>query len=132
MIIDTSAVIAIVNREPGHELLADAMVAATEVKMGAPTHVEAAIVALARWGHRGTTLLERVIQDQKIEIISFTDQHALVAVDAFNRFGKGRHKAGLNLGDCHTYATAHVAREPLLYVGNDFTHTDLKLVDLGP
>lgn len=132
MIVDTSALIAIINREPNHELLSDAMVRADEVKIGAPTYVEASMVALARWGHRGTTLLARIFQDQKIAVISFTDQHADIAADAFNRFGKGRHKAGLNICDCYTYATAFVAREPLLFVGNDFTHTDLKLVDLTP
>ncbi|HJP75548.1 MAG TPA: type II toxin-antitoxin system VapC family toxin [Pseudonocardiaceae bacterium] len=131
MIVDTSALIAIINREPVHELLSDAMLRADVVRVGAPTYVEASMVALARWGHRGTTLLGRIIQDQKIAITSFTDQHAEIAADAFNRFGKGRHKAGLNMGDCYTYATAFVAREPLLFVGKDFTHTDLNLVELG-
>lgn len=130
MIVDTSALIAIINREPDHELLSDVMLQADHVAIGAPTYVEASMVALARWGHRGTTLLGRIVQDQKIATISFTDEHAEIAADAFNRFGKGRHKAGLNLGDCFTYATAFVARESLLFVGNDFTHTDLKLVEL--
>ena len=89
------------------------------------------MVALGRWGHRGTTLLARLVQDLGIETVPFTERHVRVAAEAFNRFGKGRHKAGLNLGDCFTYAIAYVEREPLLFVGNDFTHTDLKLVELG-
>ncbi|HEX3782183.1 MAG TPA: type II toxin-antitoxin system VapC family toxin [Pseudonocardiaceae bacterium] len=131
MIIDTSALIAVINKEPGHELLSDAMLSADQVRVGAPTHVEASVVALGRWGHRGTTLLSRIEQDLAMEIVPFTEQHARISAEAFSRFGKGRHKAGLNLGDCFTYAVAYVAREPLLFVGDDFTHTDLKLVELG-
>ena len=131
MIIDTSAVIAIIGKETGHQLIEDALVAADEPKMGAPTQLEAGMVVLGRWGHRGTTLLARLLQEQGITVVPFTAQHAEIAADAFNRFGKGRHKAALNLGDCLTYAIAYVAREPLLFVGDDFTHTDLKLVDLG-
>lgn len=132
MIVDTSALIAVINKEPSHELLSDAMLAADQVKVGAPTHVEASMVVLGRWGHRGTTLLSRLEQDLAIEILPFTERHSRIAAEAFSRFGKGRHKAGLNLGDCFTYAAAYVAREPLLFVGQDFIHTDLKLVELEP
>lgn len=131
MIVDTSALIAIIGREPGHELLEDFLLQAEAPKMSAPTHLEAGMVALSRWGIRGKTLLARLVQERKIETVPFSEQHAEIAVDAFNRYGKGRHKAALNFGDCMTYATAYLAREPLLFVGDDFGHTDLELVELG-
>lgn len=86
---------------------------------------------VARYGVRGKTFLARFLQDTNVEVLPFTAAHAEVAIDAFNRFGKGRHPAKLNLGDCHTYATAYIAREPLLFVGDDFVHTDLDLVKLS-
>jgi ribonuclease VapC len=89
------------------------------------------MVLTGRYGIRGNTLLGRFLQQNDVETIPFTDEHAEVALDAFNRFGKGRHKAALNYGDCMTYATAYLAHEPLLFVGDDFVHTDLVLVDLG-
>jgi ribonuclease VapC len=131
MIIDTSAVIAIIGKEPDYELLERALVSTGERRIGAPSYLEAGMVVLGRWGHRGKTLLARLLQERGVEVIPFTDEHANIALDAFNRFGKGRHKAGLNFGDCMAYATAYVAREPLLSVGDDFPHTDLALVDLG-
>lgn len=130
MIIDTSAVIAIVNHERDHASVRQALVRAPILRMGAPTHVEAGAVLVSRLGLRGLTVLARFIQENRIEISPFTDLHSDIAIDAYKRFGKGRHPASLNLGDCHTYATARLAREPLLFVGNDFSQTDLDLVDL--
>jgi ribonuclease VapC len=128
MIIDASAIIAILGQEDDYERVRRRLAESPSTKIGAPTRVEAGIVLVARFGARGNTMLERFLQKNDIETIAFTDQHVDVAVDAFNRFGKGRHPAKLNLGDCFTYATAFIAREPLLFVGNDFTHTDLQLV----
>jgi ribonuclease VapC len=128
MIIDTSAVIAVIGQEPGHDWLTDRIAEASSAKMGSPAVLEAGMVLVGRYGMRGKTALARVLQDSAIEVVPFTAEHADVAVDAFHRFGKGRHKAGLNYGDCFTYAVAYLAKEPLLFVGDDFTHTDLQLV----
>ncbi|MBV9847765.1 MAG: type II toxin-antitoxin system VapC family toxin [Kutzneria sp.] len=129
MIIDTSAIIAIVGREPGHESLERHMITAATLKIGAPTQLEAGMVLVGRWGARGHTFLARFLQHNHVETVSFTETHTEVALDAFQRFGKGRHPAGLNFGDCLTYAVASVANEPLLFVGKDFSLTDLKLVE---
>jgi ribonuclease VapC len=131
MIIDTSAILAIIGREPGHEHIKDSIAASSAPKMGAPSVLEAGIVLVARYGLRGKTLLARFLQDAEIEVVPFTKEHSDVAVDAFIRFGKGRHRAKLNLGDCHTYATASVSGEPLLFIGDGFVHTDLELVKLA-
>lgn len=89
------------------------------------------MVLIGRLGIRGRTLLERFLQDRSVETVTYTAEHASIALDAFHQFGKGRHPAGLNMGDCHTYAVAALAGEPLLCVGKDFPQTDLELVDIG-
>ena len=82
----------------------------------------------ARFGPRGKTALARFLQENSIQTVAFDDAHASVALDAYSRFGKGRHPAALNFGDCCAYAVASVAGEPLLCLGNDFAETDLLLV----
>jgi ribonuclease VapC len=86
----------------------------------------------ARFGARGKTALARFLQENAIETVAFDDAHASAALDAYSRFGKGRHPAALNFGDCCAYATASIAGEPLLCVGDDFASTDLLLVSLDP
>ncbi|MBB4682942.1 type II toxin-antitoxin system VapC family toxin [Amycolatopsis jiangsuensis] len=132
MIIDTSAIIAIINREPESMALERALAADPAPKIGAPTRTEAGIVMLAKFGMRGRSLYERFLQEWSVLTIPFEPKHADIAVEAFQRFGKGRHAARLNLGDCHSYATAKIAGEPLLYIGDDFPQTDLPLVELSP
>lgn len=128
MILDSSALVAIVRREPGHDAVLDCLASASTAGVGAPTLVEAGIVLRARMGVLGRTLLARVVQDAELVIVPFSGAHWTVAVDAFDRFGKGRHPASLNFGDCLAYATARVAGQPLLRVGDDFDRTDLALV----
>jgi ribonuclease VapC len=128
MIIDSSAVLAILGREPGHERIVHELAAATEIGIGAPTQLETGIVLTARLGSRGKTVLARFLQENAIQTVAFDAGHVAVALDAYSRFGKGRHPAALNFGDCCTYATAFVAGEQLLCVGNDFCQTDLPLV----
>jgi len=82
-------------------------------------------VLTAKIGPRGRSLLARVVREARITILPFTDEHWPIAIDAYARFGKGRHAAGLNFGDCLTYAVASLAAQPLLYVGEDFSRTDL-------
>lgn len=128
MIVDSSAVVAIVLREPGHERLVDLLASEEAAGIGAPTVVETGIVLAAKVGVGGRTLLARVLGDIDSTVIAFEEEHWPVAVEASLRFGKGRHPAGLNFGDCLTYAIARLADEPLLCVGDDFAQTDLSVV----
>lgn len=125
MIIDTSAIVAIVFREDGYEALLDRLAAAPAVAAGAPTIAETAIVLSARLKRDSRGLMERLLQEFRIEEIPFSAEHWRAAHDAWLRFGKGRHRARLNFGDCLSYATASLAGQPLLFVGDDFTRTDI-------
>ena len=128
MILDSSAIVAIVLKEPDHEWLQERLADNPEPGVGAPTMVEAGIVLTARLGASGQTLLGRLAQGYEFVILPCEAEHWTIAVQAFLRFGKGSHPAGLNFGDCFTYATARVAGEPLLCLGEDFAKTDLSLV----
>ncbi len=125
MIVDSSAVIAILLKEPGYERLRDRLAASEQVSIGAPTVLESSMVLSARLGHAGKTLLARFLQEAEIEVVEFTADHWTVAADAFIAYGKGRHRAGLNFGDCMIYAIAKLAGEPLLCLGDDFSAIDL-------
>jgi ribonuclease VapC len=127
VILDSSAVIAILLKEPGHERLVERLASAEEVGIGAPTVAESSLVLSSRLGHAGKTLLARFLQEAEVEVLPFTAEHWTVAADAFIAYGKGRHKAALNFGDCMTYAVARLAGRPLLCQGDDFPATDLDL-----
>ncbi|MGH3797477.1 MAG: type II toxin-antitoxin system VapC family toxin [Pseudonocardiaceae bacterium] len=128
MIVDSSALVAILLAEPKHETLVDHLARATLVGVGAPTLAETGIVLTARLGVVGRSLLSRLLDEAGIETIAYTAAHWPVAVDAFTRYGKGRHPAALNFGDCLTYATCRIAGRPLLCTGDDFPRTDLRVV----
>lgn len=128
MILDASAVVAILLREPGFEPLLAAIGEATAVGIGAPTLVESGIVVAARLGPGARDLAATMIREAEVEVIPFAEDHGIVAVDAFLRYGKGRHRANLNFGDCLSYAVAVLAARPLLFVGEDFRHTDIPAV----
>ena len=132
MILDSSAVVAILLKEPGYDRLRDHLAASEQVGIGAPTAVESSLVLCSRVGRAGKTLLARFLQEAEVEVVEFTADHWTVAADAFIAYGRGRHRAGLNLGDCMTYAVAKLAGEPLLCLGKDFPATDLQLADLAP
>lgn len=127
MILDSSVLISLVLAEKGSERLEELIAAAPSNSVGAPTLVETGIVLHVRIGGVARTALERLLVDAEIDTVAFTDRHWRHALRAFARFGKGRHPAGLNFGDCLTYATAAVAGEPLLCLGDDFSQTDLEL-----
>lgn len=127
MIVDSSAVIAIVLREPGWEEIARSLAAASTPAVGAPTLAEIGTVLTWKLGRNAAPALLRFLQEAGVTVIPFGEDHWRSAVDAFERFGKGRHRARLNFGDCLTYAVAKLARQPLLCVGDDFRHTDLPL-----
>ena len=127
MILDTSAVVAVVMQEPGHEALIDKLKGADRVGIGTPTLTETAIVLSARLDSDARGLIARLLSEGSIVTVPFADAHFGVALDAWWRFGKGRHRAALNFGDCMAYAVARVAQEPLLCTGDDFSQTDLEL-----
>lgn len=126
MVLDSSAILAIQLREPGSDLLLDQILAARRVIVGAPTVLETVMVLSSRVHNRDPlSLVLGLLRQLDVEIVPFTPAHIEIAADAFLRYGKGRHRASLNYGDCISYAFAAVTGYPLLYVGNDFTHTDL-------
>lgn len=127
MILDSSAVIALLFQEPDYERLLDALAQAQHTGIGAPTLVECAIVLSARLGQDARGLLSRFLEEAGISVVPFTEVHFGVAVGAWLKYGKGRHSAALNFGDCLSYAAATVAGMPLLCTGNDFRQTDLSL-----
>jgi ribonuclease VapC len=127
LILDSSAIVSVIEGEDGSVDLAEALACAPGVAVGAPTLFETAIVLIAREGAAGRTGLVRFLDDNDVAAIPFGARHWTVAAEAFVRFGKGRHPARLNYGDCMTYATARLADDPLLCIGDDFSQTDLPL-----
>jgi len=126
MILDSSALVAVVLSEPGHESLLAKIKASRNVGIGAPTLVESLIVLLRRLEGDPAPVLADLLRAFEAEVIPFTEGHCRAAFRAYARFGKGRHPAALNFGDCLSYAMASVADEPLLYVGDDFAQTDIQ------
>jgi ribonuclease VapC len=127
VILDSSAVIAILLEEPAHARVLDLLAAEPEPAIGAPTLAETAIVLSAKLGVEGGTLLARFLDEFGLVVLPFEEEHWRVATEAYLRYGRGRHPAGLNFGDCLTYAVAWLADEQLLCVGGDFARTDLEL-----
>jgi len=128
VIVDSSAILAVVFGEPTTVGLLRVIAEAPSVGIGAPTLVETGMVLTSRLGPEGRAVLARWSQQVGLKVLAFDALHHGVALDAFRRFGKGRHPAALNFGNCLTYAVAQVAREPLLCVGDDFPRTDAALV----
>jgi ribonuclease VapC len=128
VIVDSSALLAVVFREPGFERLLEFMVGEAPAAAGAPTLAETGIVLHARLGTAAQGLLERLIDELDIQEVPFGELHWREAVEAFRRYGRGRHPAGLNFGDCMAYAVARLSGEPLLFLGEDFRRTDIEAV----
>ena len=125
MILDSSAVLAILLREPGWEALFEAIEGALQVGISASTLAEATIVMSAKLQKDARPLLSRFAQEVGLTVLPFQEAAAIIAVDAWLRYGKGRHPAALNYGDCLSYAAAKTAGAPLLCKGQDFAQTDL-------
>lgn len=128
MVIDSSALFAILAMEPEAARLALAIEADTTRLISAATLVEAGIVMEARLGAAGGTQLDLLIAKAGVVVEPVTADQAIMAREAWRRFGKGRHAAGLNYGDCFSYALARSTGEPLLFKGTDFANTDIAMV----
>ena len=131
MVIDTSAIIAILSNEPDATQLAGAIAAADSRFMSAASLLESAIVIESRYGPSGGQKLDELIATAEIQIEPVTVDQVSIARTAFRTYGKGRHPAGLNFGDCFAYALAKSKEAPLLFKGDDFSRTDIKAVPQG-
>ncbi len=130
MVIDTSALIAVLQDEPERRVFNEAIEAAETCAMSTASFLETSMVIESRYGPDGTRDLDLFISKARITLASVDADQAYVARDAFRRYGKGRHPAGLNFGDCFAYALAKLLDEPLLFKGNDFALTDIAVYSL--
>lgn len=126
IVIDSSALVAILRDEPERLEFIDAIVEHGEPCISAATYVETSMVMELRFGDRGGREIDTLLDDVGIATIPLDLAQARLAREAFRRFGKGRHRAALNFGDCFTYALARTLDAPLLFKGDDFVLTDLK------
>ena len=126
MIVDSSALIAVLRNEPGSETFLAALTDASPLATSVATLLETAIVAEGKGGERAGLDLDALVRRLEIEVVPFTAEQAELAREGWRRFGKGRHPAGLNFGDCFAYALARARHEPLLFKGDDFARTDVK------
>ena len=126
MVIDSSALVAVLLKEPEQTAFIEAITADQTRVCGAPTLVEAGMVIVSRKGETGLTELRTFCERAAVQTAGFAAGHVDLAIDAFRRFGRGRHPAGLNFGDCFSYALAKATGEPLLFKGDDFSRTDIK------
>jgi ribonuclease VapC len=127
MIVDTSAVIAILKNEPEADVFSEAMEEAKEVRISAASYLEANIVVGKYKDPILTARLEEILENPGMQIEPVTVAQAKIARKAYSDYGKGSgHPANLNFGDCFSYALAREKREPILFKGDDFGHTDLR------
>ena len=126
MVIDSSALLAILFGEAEQEAFVDAIAAAGVRLVSALTSLEASIVVTARKGPAGVRELDLLFHNGALEVVPFTEDHFRIARSAYQRYGKGRHPAALNLGDCCSYALARFSGHPLLFKGEDFAKTDIR------
>jgi len=128
VIVDTSALIALITDEPDAPRIRDAVTSGARMAIAAPNRVEAGLVLGGRGLDDPDRFVTEVLEHLHIATTDFTAAHARAAIDAWKKYGRGRHPAKLNYGDCMAYATAKLAAEPLLYVGDDFAQTDIASV----
>jgi ribonuclease VapC len=130
-VVDTSAVVAILFDEPDGRRYAHALASAATRLISAVTRVELACVVEGRKGEPGRADLERLLEVGGFEVVAVTPIQAMRAIEAFRRFGRGRHPAALNIGDCFVYALAATMEEDLLFKGDDFARTDIRSAPLN-
>jgi ribonuclease VapC len=128
MVVDTSALIALLYMEPEAARLAGALESDATRLISAATVLEAGLVIESRYGPVGGRELDLLIAKAGLSVEAVTAEQAELARDAWRRYGKGRHSAGLNFGDCFSYALARATGEPLLFKGDDFSHTDIAAI----
>jgi len=126
MVLDTSAVMAILLQEPVADRLVSAMEADRTRLISAASVIESSLVLLGRYGEAGEALLDRLLRGIGAEVVPVGEEQVVLARDAALRFGRGRHPAALNFGDCFSYALSVTRGEPLLFVGDDFSKTDVE------
>jgi ribonuclease VapC len=132
MVIDTSALVAIFLGEPERKLLLDLLLQAETRMISAATVLEAGIVLEARRGESAGREFELLLVRANLQIVAVDSEQTEIARSAWRKYGKGRHPAGLNFGDCFAYALAKFAGEPLLAKGTDFAATDIEVCPLRP
>ena len=127
IVVDSSALIAILLRESDHLQFATAISDAESLCIASPNVLEFSMVAIARFGHEGGLMARALLAQTELVVVPFDNQHVSLAIEAFLHFGRGRnHPARLNYGDCMAYALAKSLDAPLLFKGNDFSQTDVK------
>lgn len=124
--IDTSVIVATALNEPEAELF-HSLVTREDILIGWPTLLEARMVLTGRTFPNAAAIINQLVKLSNVTAVAFGERHYDAAEKAFDQFGKGRHPASLNMGDCFSYAVAAIAKAPLLFKGNDFGQTDLKL-----
>lgn len=122
---DTSSIVPVVLKEPGYEGLTLLIDRAAEVLVAAPSVLEAGMVLSSRMRQDARPVIDTLLRQIRARVVPFDHDHAWAATGAFLRFGRGRHAASLNFGDCISYAVSSLAGQPLLYVGDDFARTDI-------
>lgn len=125
MIVDSSALLAVLNREPDAVRYEEAILDAAPCRISVANMLETSIVVESRGGAEAGRELDAYLEHARIEPAPVTTEHLEVARQAWRRYGKGRHPAALNFGDCFAYALARVSAEPLLFKGDDFARTDI-------
>ena len=126
VVIDTSALCAVLLGEPEADEMMTCLAGSSIRWLSAFSHLESSVVIAARKGQAGLLDLDALLQRLRIEVIPFTAEQALLAREAHERFGRGHHPAGLNLGDCCSYALSRYSGYPLLYKGADFSRSDVR------
>ena len=126
MVIDPSALLAILQNEPERRAFNEAIEAAAECSVSAASFVESSMIIESRYGADGVRDLDLFIAKAQITLVPVDIEQAHLARQAFRQYGKGRHRAGLNFGDCFSYALARALAEPLLFKGDDFVHCDVE------
>jgi ribonuclease VapC len=127
VIVDSSALVAMLRAEPGADDFGLALARAGGGSVPAPVYVETCMVMAGRKGSDSRPEVEALFDTFGLRVMPFSEDHARAAAAAFLRYGKGRHPAGLNFGDCMAYAVAQTEGAPLLFAGDDFARTDVRV-----